>query len=375
MLVYEFSGAGTQFLTWLHSVASSSQTILEANDRYSRAALLDTISFIPQKFCSAEVATALAKLAFARAQDLTKIADFYNENLTNKPLLGLSCTASIATSKEKRGEHKCYIAICDNLGTITYELTLQKGRDRKAEEELISLLLLKALVKYCALETLEIPLLVSEKVKSHFEPAQQLQNFIKQKDNYLKISTSGQLTLAKKESGKALLSGSFNPLHKGHLELAQVAAKKLARPVDFELPLINADKAAIDLNETLERTRQFLGRENLYLTQSPLFSHKTTLFPNSIFIVGVDTAIRLLEPRFYQNSMQQMLTHLELLQQSGCSFLVASRLVNGTFLSLRDIIVPQGFSNLFIDLSEKDFRLDISSAAIRNRLAPISSKE
>ena len=40
----------------------------------------------------------------------------------------------------------------------------------------------------------------------------------------------------------AVLAGSFNPLHAGHLGLAGAAAAVLGTPVDFELCICNADK-------------------------------------------------------------------------------------------------------------------------------------
>jgi hypothetical protein len=36
-IVFEFAGAGSQALTWLHAVGGSSRTILEATDRYLAA--------------------------------------------------------------------------------------------------------------------------------------------------------------------------------------------------------------------------------------------------------------------------------------------------------------------------------------------------
>ena len=152
------------------------------------------------------------------------------------------------------------------------------------------------------------------------------------------------------------------------MELAKVAQKQLGKSVDFELPIINAEKADIDLAETLKRTRQFLGKANLYLTQVPLFSDKTTIFPKGTFIVGADTAIRLLETRFYQDSEEKMFASFEALRQAGCCFMVAGRLVKEQFTRLRDIEVPKNLKDLFVELPEDDFRLDISSGEIRKAI-------
>ena len=42
-LVYEFTGAGSLALAWLHSVAGSSRLLLEACDRYSAHSLGDLL--------------------------------------------------------------------------------------------------------------------------------------------------------------------------------------------------------------------------------------------------------------------------------------------------------------------------------------------
>ena len=39
-IVVEVAGAGTQLITWLHSVSGSSRTVIEATDRYSRNSLV-----------------------------------------------------------------------------------------------------------------------------------------------------------------------------------------------------------------------------------------------------------------------------------------------------------------------------------------------
>jgi hypothetical protein len=47
-LVFEFAGAGSLALFWLHSVPGSSRTVLEATDRYAAASLADLIGATPK---------------------------------------------------------------------------------------------------------------------------------------------------------------------------------------------------------------------------------------------------------------------------------------------------------------------------------------
>src|SRR5262245_34320616 len=87
-LVLEFAGAGSQALFWLHSVAGSSRTILEATDRYVAASLADLLGAPPEQAVARETALAMAEAAYRRAMRLT---DGAARNF------GVGCTAAIAT--------------------------------------------------------------------------------------------------------------------------------------------------------------------------------------------------------------------------------------------------------------------------------------
>jgi hypothetical protein len=56
-LVYEFTGAGSLALSWLHSVGGSSRLLLEACDRYSPGSLAELLGHAPAKAVSADVAS------------------------------------------------------------------------------------------------------------------------------------------------------------------------------------------------------------------------------------------------------------------------------------------------------------------------------
>ena len=61
---------------------------------------------------------------------------------------GIACTATIATDRTKRGEHRCHIAAWHSSGVNTYNLTFIKGlRDRAGEDEIASKLVLRAIAE------------------------------------------------------------------------------------------------------------------------------------------------------------------------------------------------------------------------------------
>jgi hypothetical protein len=92
------------------------------------------------------------------------------------------------------------------------------------------------------------------------------------------------------------------------------------------------------------------------------------LFPGTTFVIGADTAERLVAPKYYGNDELQMHLALEEIARSGCCFLVAVRIdASGRVRSLSDIPVPRRYADLFSELPEDRFRLDASSSEIRAR--------
>jgi len=366
MVVIEFAGAGSQALAWLHGVAGSSRTILEATDRYASASLVNLLGFEPAQFTSPQVARVMATKAYIRARQLAN---------SNTPVAGIGSTATIVTDRTKRGDHRCCVAVCDAHGVTSYALTLAKGlRTRQQEENLVSLLILRAVANVCGVNDLPVPTLVGEEAfAEYFEPIDLLARLLAQEVDWVAVAPDGQMTTGEILSHIALLPGAFNPLHDGHRRLAGVAAKILGQEVYFELSLVNADKAPISLEEARRRVAQFAGIGTVILTRAPLFSEKAQLFPHSVFILGIDTVERLINPRFYHNDPAEMQASLKTLRTAGCRFLVAGRLRGNHFLTLQDLELPNGYRELFEEIP--DFRMDISSTAIRegNPALPVKS--
>ena len=357
-IVYQFAGAGAQALAWLHSVGGSSRTVLEATDHYASSSLIEAIGFEPARYVSIEVAQALANQAYLRACWLAGPAQ----------VAGVGCTATIATDHTKRGEHGCCVAICDNQGIMTYSLSLSKGlRERHEEEGLVSLLVLKAIAKECGLAADE-PLLTlhsDEQPVENFNPVDLLDRLITEQFPLITVFPDGQMAPGKKLSDIALLSGAFNPLHAGHRQLAHTASERLNQNIYFELPLVNAEKAPIGAAEARRRIAQFKGLAPVLLTTTPLFNQKAQLFPRSVFVLGADTAARLIQPRFYNNDPDEMLAALETVRKAGCRFLVAGRYQEDHFLTLKELDLPPGYHELFEEIPEIEFRLDVSSTLLR----------
>jgi hypothetical protein len=176
----------------------------------------------------------------------------------------------------------------------------------------------------------------------------------------------GRLLLQPSMRPTGILSGSFDPLHEGHVALRRAAEAVLEGPVCFEITLTNADKPPLDPPTVIRRFGE-LGRFPLVLTNAPTFADKARLFPDSTFVVGCDTAARILQVRFYGGCADLMRASLETVREAGCCFLVAGRLLGKRFGTVRDLALPREFEYLFRELPEEDFRADVSSTALRGR--------
>jgi len=395
MGVLAFAGAGSQALAWLHAVGGSSRTVMAAVDVYHEQSMRHLLGFMPARFTSRRVARLMADSAYRlareyraraerRARERALVAGAAEPTrdavaaarrgaeaapVRRLPVFGLGSTATIATDRAKRGDHRVACAVRDGLGTVTYALTIEKGaRGREGEEALVSLVILDAVADACGVfGTAPLPLTGSEELRLEYRPAEPLESVARGDRGLALVTPEGRVTTGGDVGPRTVLSGSFNPVHEGHWGLAEAASRHTGLPALFELPLVNAAKAPIDLVVARKRALQFTGRAEVALTRSPLFAQKAELFPGSVFVVGVDTAERVVDPRFYEGDPAAMLAALEAIRARGCRFLVAGREAGGAFRTLAHVTVPDGFQDLFEALPEDEFRLDISSTEIRSR--------
>lgn len=167
----------------------------------------------------------------------------------------------------------------------------------------------------------------------------------------------------------AVFPGAFNPLHIGHLKLLEAAERLLKTEVIFELSLSNVEKTTVQEGELKKRLRQF-RRHRIAVTNAAMFQKKAKLFPECCFIVGFDTAVRIVAPEFYGGSASEMLAALEQFQSGRHCFLVGGRLqsfeTETQFCSVSELPVPAEYSKLFNGIHEADFREDISSTQLRD---------
>lgn len=355
--VLAITGGGTAAISRLLGVPGGSRSVLEAVVPYANASLAQWLSREPDSFCSADTALMMAAVAWQRAAKLA--GDGQN-------VIGIACTASLVSDTPKRGAHRCWVATQSAHETRLAYLELNKGTRSRAEEESVAAdLVLTTLFQTAGLEAAPLPLLAGETVENKITtPPPLIREVWNGERSHAWSLANGEITGEITERPAGLIPGSFNPVHAGHRELHKVAREILGGPVAFELAIVNADKPRLDFHSINQRRAQFAS-EPLVVTRAPLFIDKARLFPNTTFVVGYDTAVRLIDPRFYGQSAEQMHAALAELHDLGARFLVAGRLTDSGFLTFDNLAVPAEFDALFESIPESRFRADISSTELR----------
>ncbi len=336
----------------------ASRTILEVQVPYAPASLDAWLGRAPDSYCSAATARQMARRAFERAAWL----------VPGERSAGVACTASLRSDRPKKGEHRVHVAAATEAREVSLWLVLAKEqRDRGGEEEVASRLVLNALAEAFGLPSLlSLPLLPGEEVRREVFPAQgPLAGLFAGRVDAVCVEADGRLRVGG-PAPAVLVAGSFNPLHEGHRGLAALAARRAGAPAAFELTVVNADKPPLSEAETRRRAGQFAWQAPLWLTRAATFEQKAHLFPKTVFVVGVDTAARIVEPRFYGGSAESMARSLGAIRACGCRFLTAGRVdEQGRFVGLEQAGIPAEYADLFEGLAESEFRVDVSSRQLR----------
>src|SRR5262245_45817283 len=99
------TGGGARAISVLLAVPGASRSVLEAIVPYSSAALVEWLHGAPEQFCSSHTARQMAMAAYRRAERLRSAEDD-----ATFPVVGLGCTASLASDRPKRGPHRVHVA-------------------------------------------------------------------------------------------------------------------------------------------------------------------------------------------------------------------------------------------------------------------------
>jgi len=348
--VFHVTGGGSGFLAEMLSVPGASRTVLEARVPYAETALARLLGARPEQACSEATARALAMAAFQEALRLTAAEPAPDREAT---LFGFACTASLATDRPKRGAHRAHVAI--QTATDTWTLALDFDGSRQDEEA--------ALVGAIWAE-LAVALALNDRAGNPDTQAGQRRRTTAPASWQALILGDELAHATTDHSGGLLLPGAFNPLHRGHRRMLEIAEALTGLEGAFELSIANVDKPMLDYREIERRLAQF--DRPVWLTHLPTFLEKARHFPGATFAIGLDTLLRIAEPVYYAGDTG-MHAALEELEALGTRFVVFGREREDRFLVLEDVAhaLPERLTTRCVGVDADTFRDAVSSTVLR----------
>jgi len=144
-ITYVSSGGGTNAISSFLKVPGASNTILESYIPYSKKSMDLFLNKKPDHYCSLNTCLSMSANAYKKCMQI-------EQGFNTKYLIGVAVTASLATTYNKIGDHKFYIAVQTDSYTKSVSCILEKNkRSREEEEELITEYVLTLIAESCGI--------------------------------------------------------------------------------------------------------------------------------------------------------------------------------------------------------------------------------
>lgn len=334
-------GAGLQQTLW--EVPGSSSYLSGCSFPYSTKEQQDLLGFMPSKSCCEETAIDLASAAYMKALEFS-----------GKRTLGLGLTASVASNKEHRGDHRVFACLISDDKVYLTHTILKKS---------VGLLARKEDGKIC--DTIGEVLLSSYLLNEN--------NFVdttgKADARFFTnpfFSATGERSANISVKNPAIMPGAFNPPHEGHYGMVDEYEDAQRRKVIFAITANAPHKPPLTFQECLKRAKMLQGRNRLFSKDDPLYLDKARLHTNTPMVIGADALLRMFDPKWgldLEASLQEFWS-------LGTKFGVFGRVVNGKFMDAGDAIrtLPKPLYDKYrLLFSEVYGKWDISSTELRNK--------
>ncbi len=365
-VVIAMAGNGLDGVAHLMRHGNGSATLIGQHLFYSQTMAHEYIGSKVGKMVSQPCARYLAMAAYHEALSCAEAGDV---------VAGVGSTTSLVKPDgEREGrQHLIHVAVQTRSVTRWVTLELQPGRSREEEEWLAGMIILGEIARLRGhvhkADRIIIPSVgdhdghTSDSVNAALSFNLLIEVVHGERDCFLWLNGMPTKNF-NLNAPHAFFPGSFNPIHDGHRRMIDIAAKKLDLPVLLEMSVTNVDKPPMDYID-FQKRMSLIGNQPVVVSNAPKFYNKSDMLPKgSIFIVGMDTMKRIVDPAYGADA----LTGFEgsSIRKNGNKFLVFCRDVGGKIESVTDLPRYEQIKDLIIPVSPDEFLSRTSSTAIRD---------
>lgn len=334
------TGAGAGITDHIWAVPGCSSFFVGASFPYAQEETISFLGFKPDiSFACEDTAIDLATAAYLRACSADPDAE----------PIGLALTASVASTKEHRGDHRVHLAVMTKTRTLVANYRLEKGvglAQRVVDGRMADSMGLALLLAAADRGPTDKYLDMSERARERFF----LRPF---------FDVAGRRFKEDEIDWKrsVLFPGAFNPPHVGHLGMAKGSLARVIFSVTADPP----HKGPLPLAELLRRAKMLEGQERLFSYGDALYLDKARRHPDQGFIIGADACLRMLDCKWGVRTSDLLREFASLKTR----FHVTGRMIGDKYTTVEDIwaAVPEEFQVLFTELPG---RWDVSSTEIRS---------
>jgi hypothetical protein len=328
------TGAGAGIQKWLWEVPGSSSFLVGAQFPYATRETDELLTFKPEAgYASDETALDLAMVAYQHA--------FAVDTPEIEPV-GLGLTASVASVRAHRSEHRVHVACMTRHVTLARTFVLPKGAgvDARlhdgAQADRLAMRMIKAALDY---QPGVLPAIQTEWVRECAVADEQA----KARFFLRPVFDRGRRKALAEVNGfgkRPLFPGAFNPVHKGHEEMADLITQSGHGEPVFTVCASAPNKLPVSVQDMLERAKGMRHRSALFTDGDPMYIDKARRFPGRGLVIGADAFARLFEPKWGLDTTA-VLTEM---QHLGTTLLVFDRPVDGQILTAKAVLEKAGLS-------------------------------
>lgn len=319
------AGAGIQEELW--GVPGSSAYLSGASFPYDQAEQEELLGFLPEHFVSREAAVDLASAAYMKAY-----------KFGGKKPVGIGLTASVASERIHRGDHRFDICVMTNDKVLTYERVLVKGAGQNFR--LSDGQICDDSAFYMLLDALDIGAFPANSDGPALQEYQDATELAKQRFFERPFFSANGKRTAEIPNPRnthelyALMPGAYNPPHEGHFGMAEEVQYAFHKSVVFEVTAEPPHKDALTVQQLLQRAKLLQGRDRVFTQKEPFYIDKARAFPKMPLVLGADAMVRMLDPKWGLDIKEMLGSFYEM----GTKLFIVGREVNGVFTTCENIL-------------------------------------